>query len=378
MRRPPSQPSGRETMQSSFSQEQVLFREIVSNTLRELSPMDSVRGHLDSALGYDPEVWRRLTSESDLAGTHIPETLGGAGLGDVELGIVAEEMGRTLYTGPFFSSAAMAGTALIEAPEGPFRDETLGRIASGELLATLVTGDLADLSSIEGLRIDAAGALRGEAPLVVDAARADRWIVLAEDQGEAVLVAVDRGAEGVVETRRQSLDPTRRLGRLRFDGAVCAPVGPLDRTSLERLSDRLCVALAHEMIGGARQLLESTVEYTKQRVQFGRPIGSFQGLKHRCADLLMELELAAAVVHHAARVLDGAGGDAWTPSLAKAMASDVYIECAKAGIQLRGGIGFTWEDDTHLWYKRAKSSEVLFGAAHVHRERAIQRMEAAQ
>jgi alkylation response protein AidB-like acyl-CoA dehydrogenase len=123
------------------------------------------------------------------------------------------------------------------------------------------------------------------------------------------------------------------------------------------------------MIGGAEYLLASTVEYTKVRFQFGRPIGSFQALKHRCADLLMEVELARATTHHAARCLASGDGEPYAASMAKAMASDTFMSAAKAGIQLRGGIGFTWEDDTHLWFKRAKSSEVFLGAPHLHRER---------
>lgn len=363
-------------MSPSYSQEQELFRGIVSSTLRELSSIDSVRAHLDSPLGYDPDVWRRLTAESDLAGTHLPEAHGGAGLGDAELGIVAEEMGRTLFTGPFLSSVVMAGTALVECEGSGRRDELLRGIASGGTLATLVASDLGALRRTPRLSVRS-DQLSGDAPLVIDAERSERFVVLAAQRGETVLVHLPAGTAGVEVQSLQTLDPTRKLGFVRFAAAECELVGTLSETALERLEDRLCVALAHEMIGGARQLLESTVEYTKVRVQFGRPIGSFQALKHRCADLLMELELAAAVVHHAARVLDGEYGDPWVANLAKAMASDVYMECAKAGIQLRGGIGFTWEDDTHLWYKRAKSSEVLFGAPHRHRERAVQRMEAA-
>jgi alkylation response protein AidB-like acyl-CoA dehydrogenase len=145
--------------------------------------------------------------------------------------------------------------------------------------------------------------------------------------------------------------------------------------SLDRTWDHICVVLAHEMIGGAQHLLETTIDYTKLRYQFGRPIGSFQGLKHRCADLLMEVEIAKAATHHAARCLDAGEGEAYAPSMAKALAADTYMKAAREAIQLRGGIGFTWEEDTQLWFKRAKSSEVLMGTPAIHRERMISMME---
>ncbi|MDX1384068.1 MAG: acyl-CoA dehydrogenase family protein, partial [Thermoanaerobaculia bacterium] len=181
------------------------------------------------------------------------------------------------------------------------------------------------------------------------------------------------------------LDPTRKLARVTFDGAAGRRVGSLDRVRLDRIWDLMCSALAHEMIGGAQYLLDSTVEYTKVRYQFGRPIGSFQALKHRCADLLMEIEIARAHTHHAARCLDAAGtaGEAagesepFAASMAKAAAADAYMSAARAGIQLRGGIGFTWENDTHLWFKRAKASEVFLGTPARHRERMMALLEAS-
>jgi len=154
-------------------------------------------------------------------------------------------------------------------------------------------------------------------------------------------------------------------------------IGAVSDQSLNQTWDCINVALAHEMMGGAQQLLETTIEYTKIRYQFGRPIGSFQSLKHRCADLLMEIEIAKAATHYAARCLDSGEGEAYAASMAKALAADTYMKAAKEAIQLRGGIGFTWEDDSQLWYKRAKSSEVLMGTPHLHRERMISLMEAA-
>ncbi len=225
------------------------------------------------------------------------------------------------------------------------------------------------------IRATARGTLSGAAGIVLDAHVADVLIVVAETTQGLALYSVERDAPGVSVVPLEVLDPTRKLSRVTLDDVNGEQVGVLSGEALNRLWDQICVVLAHEMIGGAQRLLESTVEYTKVRVQFGRPIGSFQALKHRCADLLMELELARATTHHAARCLDANNGEPYAASMAKAMASETYMNAAKAGIQLRGGIGFTWEDDTHLWFKRAKSSEVFMGTPHLHRERMMTMVE---
>ena len=198
---------------------------------------------------------------------------------------------------------------------------------------------------------------------------------MAESPEGLGLYQVSPGAEGVNLQARESIDLTRKLSRVVFDHTPVQRIGRVDPAGLQRFWNLACVALSHEMIGGAEALLESTVEYTKIRVQFGRPIGSFQALKHRCADLLMSLEFAKAATYQAAFGLAVDNGPSFSANMAKAMASDCFMETARAGIQLRGGLGFTWEDDTHLYFKRAKCDEVLLGLPHVHRERMIQQME---
>jgi alkylation response protein AidB-like acyl-CoA dehydrogenase len=200
-------------------------------------------------------------------------------------------------------------------------------------------------------------------------------VVVARADDGLRLYLVDAAAEGVTVTRRQSLDATRKLSKVEFADARAERIGRLSGEGLNRLWDQICVALAHESIGAARQLFESTVDYTKVRVQFGRPIGSFQALKHRCADLLMELEFARAVVHHAGFCIAADAGEPYVASMAKAMASDVCMQAAREAVQMRGGIGFTWEENTHLWFKRAKSSEVFMGSPHMHRERMMKHIE---
>jgi alkylation response protein AidB-like acyl-CoA dehydrogenase len=364
------------SMQTEFSKEQLLLRQVVSRFLKDKSPPSAVREMMASARGYDPAVWRQLCSEVQLAGIHVPEAYGGLGFGPIELGIVAEEMGRYLYCGPFFASPVMAGYALLNGATEATKEALLPGIASGSTVATLVLDSLNVPDEVgRSIRATARGTLSGTAGIVLDAHVAELLIVVAKTTAGLALYSVDREAPGVSIAPLEVLDPTRKLSRVTLDRARGDEVGVLNGEALNRLWDQICVVLAHEMIGGAQHLLESTVEYTKVRVQFGQPIGSFQALKHRCADLLMEVELARATTHHAARCLDAGVGEPYAASMAKAMASETYMNAAKAGIQLRGGIGFTWEDDTHLWFKRAKSSEVFMGTPHLHRERMMRMVE---
>ena len=365
-------------MQREFSPEQQLLRDIVSRALREKSPPTAVRELMASGLGYDPAVWQELCGEAGLLGIHVPEVYGGAGGGAVELGIVAEEMGRTIFCGPFFASAVMAGNALLEAADGPARAELLPGIASGSVIGTLVLDDLNNPDGVGGsIRAAKDGRLSGAAAMVLDAHVADLLVVAARNADGLCLCAVESSAPGLAVEPLEAVDQTRKLSRVTFTDVPSRPIGAVGAETLNRIWDLICSALAHEMIGGAQHLFESTVAYTKERFQFGRPIGSFQALKHRCADLLMEIEVARAVTYHAARCLDAGEGEPYAASMAKAAAADAYMSAARAGIQLRGGIGFTWENDTHLWFKRAKSSEVLLGTPAIHRERMMTILEGA-
>ena len=365
-------------MRTEFSKEQQLLRDIVSRALREKSPATAVRELMASDRGYDLAVWQELCGDVGLTGVHVPEAHGGAGGGAVELGIVAEEMGRTLFCGPWFASAVMAGTALLEATSDEVRGELLPRIANGSTIGTLVLDDLNGPGGVGGsIRAAGDGKLSGTAAMAVDAHVADLLLVAASDDAGLGLHAVEGGAPGLVVEPLQVVDPTRKLSRVVFADVPARRVGDVTAGALDRIWDRICSAFAHEMIGGAQHLFETTVNYTKERFQFGRPIGSFQALKHRCADLLLELEIARALTHHSARCLDAGEGEPYVASMAKAAAADAYMSAARAGIQLRGGIGFTWENDTHLWFKRAKGSEVLFGTPAIHRERMMTMLEGA-
>lgn len=361
---------------SEYTEDQEAFREVVAKFLQSRSTTADIRRLMETSEGYDADVWQQLCQEVGLAGTHIPEEYGGFGFGPVELGIAAEEMGRHLYCGPFFSSSVMAGYALLNGASEANKAKLLPELASGSKIATLVL-DSVDNPGHVGRQLRVSDdLLDGVAPIVTDAHVADFLVVLATGDDGLGVYLVDPDTDGVKISVQQALDPTRKLSRVSFSGVTSTKIGHMAESALGKTWDQMSVALAHEMIGGAQHLFDSTVEYTKVRVQFGRPIGSFQALKHRCADLLLALEWAKAATQHAAFCLV-TGDEPESASMAKAMASDVYMEAARTAIQLRGGIGFTWEEDTHLWFKRAKASEVFLGSPHLHRERLLVHLEEA-
>lgn len=361
-------------MSSGFTADQLQFQEVVQRFLADKSSTTAVRTLMESELGYDPEVWRQLSGEIGLAGTHLPEDYGGFGFGPVELGIVAQEMGRYLYCGPYFASAVMASLALLNGASEAHKQRLLPELAAGTTLATLVLDDLSGHEQVGAQIHHSTGKLQGSAKTVVDAQLADVLIVVASNQDGLALYEVNPADTQITPLR--ALDPTRRLFSVAFAQTPAIALSEPGELNIAALWDHLSVALANEMVGGADHLFATTIEYMKMRVQFGRTIGSFQALKHRCADLLLELELAKAMAQEAAHHLATGEGDCYAPNMAKAMASDAYVSVARQAIQLRGGIGFTWEEDTHLWFKRAKASEVFLGTSNWHREQMIQRMEA--
>lgn len=367
-------------MDVGFSDDQAQFRDVVRRFLMAKSPTTAVREQMATTQGFDADVWRQLCDEVGLAGTHLPEQYGGFGFGAVELGIVAEEMGRHLYCGPFFASAVMSAYAILNSGSEAQKASLLPSIANGSTIAALVLDDLNDVDRVGlSIKANAAGSgalLTGSARMVIDAHAATTLVVAASNGDGVSLYVVDAGHLGVLMSPLEVLDPTRKLSTVVLSDVPAERLGD-GEAHLELLWDQLNTVLANEMVGGATQLFESTIEYMKLRVQFGRTIGSFQALKHRSADLLMQLELARAAAYDAARALANGDGEPYAANMAKALAGDAYMAIAKAAIQLRGGIGFTWEEDTHLWFKRAKSSEVFLGTPVWHREKMIQKMEAA-
>ena len=377
-------------IQITFTDEQEQFRTTIRRFMTEKSPPTEVRRLMDTAEGYDPEIWRQLSDQLGLPGIHIPEQYGGAGFGMVELGIVMEEMGRALLCAPYFSTAVLAANALLNAGTEAQKARLLPDLASGARLAALAVTELGGKWDPHATRLTAAPdgdgfRLDGAKSYVVDGHLADLLVVAGRASGTAgreglALFAVSADAAGVTRSLLPSMDLTRKLARIDFNGVQAQRLGDGEDgatagvTALERTLDQAAIALANEMVGGAQALFDSAVEYAKLRVQFGRTIGSFQAIKHKCADMLLDMELAKSAAYYAAQA--AAADDPEWPTLAclaKAAASDMYLHIAIETIQIFGGIGFTWDNDTHLWFKRAKSSEVFLGEPYYHRELLLQR-----
>lgn len=373
-------------MRFAFSDEQEQFRGVVRRFLTDNSPIPEVRRTMAGEPGFDPVLWRRACDELGVVGLQVPEDLGGQGFGFGELGIVMEEAGRALWCAPYLSSAVLATQVLLHGATPDARHALIPDLASGRRRGTLAwTADAHDWrGAARGVRATPSAAghvLEGRARFVPDGHTADLVIVVADtDDARPALFVVDGAAPGLTRTPRTTIDMTRRFADLAFDGVVARRVSAPGTTTaaVSRALDETAIALACEMVGGARVLLEQAVAYSRFRMQFGRPIGSFQAIKHKCAELLLEVELAGAAAAFAAAAV--AEGDPEVPalaSLAKSQAADAYLHAAAETIQIHGGIGFTWDHDTHLWYRRAKSSEVWLGDPAAHRERYVAWLEAA-
>ncbi|GAB2964075.1 acyl-CoA/acyl-ACP dehydrogenase [Amycolatopsis acidiphila] len=355
-------------MTTAFTAEQDDLRASVRAFLADKAPSAAVRRWMDSDEGYDRAVWRQLADQLGLPGLAIPESYGGAGGSAVELGIVLEEMGRTLLPGPYFATVALATQALLASEDEDAKARWLPRIADGSLTATLAVGEDGGSWNLDDVRTTAvadsdAWRVSGAKMFVVDGDSAGLVLVIARADDGLGLFAV----EGGTRIRLTALDPTRRLARVELDDVPAVRiVSTMD--GLRRALDLAVVALAAEQVGGAQACLDAAVEYAKIRVQFNRPIGSFQAIKHKCANMLLELEAARSAVYHAAAV---AGTDelAVAAAVAGSYCAEAYTHIAKENIQIHGGIGYTWEHDAQLYLKRAKASELLFGAPAWHRAR---------
>ena len=375
-------------MQFTFTGEQHQFRDVVKRFLKDKSPTTEVRRLMETEEGFDPVVWQQLSEELALPALAVPERFGGAGFGFVELSIVMEEMGRSLLCSPYFSSAVLAVSAILNAGTEAQKQNLLPQIASGSMRATLAMTESSgkwDAAAIELVaRLDKERfVLHGEKSFVVDGHTADLLIVVARLEGSEgdngiSFCTLPGDAPGLEKTLLKTMDPTRKLARIEFNGVQAQPLGEPGAGchALNKTLDQAAIALSNEMIGGAQFLMDSAIEYSKIRMQFGRVIGSFQAIKHKCADMLIQLELAKSAAYYAAAAVDA--DDDCVPalaSMAKSAASDAYMQIAADCIQIHGGIGFTWDQDTHLWFKRAKSSEVFLGDPAYHRELVIQRWE---
>jgi alkylation response protein AidB-like acyl-CoA dehydrogenase len=369
-------------MNLGVSPEQQQLRESVRRFLAERAPLPRVRELMETTDAMDADVWRQAGAQLGLQAIAIPEEYGGAGFSFAEQAIVLEELGGALYGGPYLASAVLAATALLTSEDEGARRDLLPGIASGETIATLAfTEDdgswdpssirLAAAKNGQGWRLD------GHKSFVLDGHGADLILAVASADIGLSLFAVDGAAAGLSRRALPTLDQTRRLARLEFREVPARLIGSpgTARAVLDHTLDVAAIALAAEQLGGAQRALDMAVAYAKVRHQFGRPIGSFQAIKHRCADLLLEVESLRSAVGYAATAV--AAGSTEVPALAsllKAYASEVYSHVAGENIQIHGGIGFTWEHDAHLYLKRAKSSELFLGDGSYHRERLATRI----
>ena len=379
-------------MDIGFSEEQEMLRETARKFLDDECTTQFVRRLMATEEAITPEFWGKLAEQGWL-GILYPEEDGGSGLGLVDLVVLMEEIGRAVMPGPYPATVLLGGAAIAAAGSPAQRREWLPRIVAGEARTTLAVTE-------PNARWDAAGitltaretrggfALSGTKMFVPDAHLADVLVVAARSRDGSTmedgvsLFLVPKGAPGLTIRRLPSVDETRKLCEVTLDNVAVrasALLGELHQgwRPLARVTDRAAVALSAEICGTAQRVLDLTVDYAKLRVAFGKPIGTYQGVKHKCADMLVEIENARSLTYYAAWALDE--NEAETPmavSMAKAAASDAGRKVCAAGIQLHGGIGMTWEHDLQLYLKRAKADEVAFGDATWHRERIARLMDA--
>lgn len=327
-------------------------------------PMDKVRHLMEADTAYDDTLWADMTDQG-YTGIIFPEEFGGVGLGNVELILLMEEAGRALLPGPFFSTVVLAGAVIDCVASAALRQKYLTRICSGDARSTIAMLEANGSWDPVDVRIATLnGRLVGEKLFVPDAQVADFIVVVARD---GIFVA-EAKAPGIDIQLMKTLDLTRKLYAVRFNNTPVERLGNV--TGLARALDVASTALAAEMVGGMQRTLDVTVEYAKMRKQFGKPIGMFQAVQHQCADMYLETESARSAVYYAAWALEENMPDAAVAvSIAKMYASDAARTVGNRGIQIHGGMGFTWENDLHLYYRRAKASETTFGDSTYHRER---------
>jgi alkylation response protein AidB-like acyl-CoA dehydrogenase len=366
-------------MDFDLSKPQKLLKESARALLaRECGP-ERVRSLMETATAHDDGLWQAMTEQGWL-GLLVPEEHGGLGLGLVELAAVAEEMGRACLPGPFLSTL-LAGALIERAGSAAQREKYLGPIAAGELKATVALLEESASWETASVRLAASRAgggsfrVTGRKLFVPDAEASDLLVCVAREGDGLVLLPVERAAAGLRVKPMPSMDGTRKVYEVDFESVLVSEAdafgadGETEGALIGAL-EVATVALCAEMVGGMQWVLDTTVEYAKTRQQFGRAIGSFQAVQHQCADMLLMTESARSAAYYAAWALtenDVAARAA--VSVAKAYCSDAYREVCNRGVQVHGGIGFTWEHDLQLYYKRSKSSETLFGDATFHRER---------
>ncbi|MEY8198428.1 MAG: acyl-CoA dehydrogenase family protein [Colwellia sp.] len=377
-------------MEFSFTEEQKMIRDTAEAFLAEISSSQAIRNAMATEQGYEDKIWQRICGEMYWQAIHIPEEYGGMGLGYVELGVMLEQMGRYLLCSPFFSTVCLGANALMIAGTPEQKQHYLSQICEGSLTATLAytsSNGQWGADAIQGT-VEAQGnnyVLNGTYRYVPDGHTAELLIVAARDEGSTgeegiSLFAIPANTPGVRCSWLPTMDQTRKQAEIVLDNVTLSKDHLMGEQSkawsqLSKVIQLATIATAAEQVGGSQQSLDLTVAYTKERVQFGRPVAGFQAVKHQAADMMLRTEVARSAVYYAACVAEEsinggplAGELAEAASVAKSYCSDGYFKNASTAIQLHGGVGFTWEYDVHLYFKRAKSSELFLGNAAYHRE----------
>jgi len=351
-------------MQFGLSESQEFLKDSARKFFAGECPSAEVRRLMETDTGYEASLWSKLTDQG-YTGIIFPEAYGGVGLGKVELMLLMEEAGRALLPGPFFSTVVLAGAVLDTVCSPADKHKYLAPICRGEARATVAILESNASWNPGDVQLTASnGKLSGEKVFVTDAAIADFIIVVARNG----VFVVDSKANGLKISSMSAVDLTRKLYVVEFTNTPAEEIGA--SADLAHAFDIATAALAAELVGGMQRTLDITVEYAKTRKQFGKPIGMFQAVQHQCADMYLETESSRSAVYFAGWALEENAPDAATAvSIAKMYASDAGRTVGNRGIQIHGGMGFTWENDVHLYYRRAKGSETAFGDATFHRER---------
>ena len=363
-------------MNFGFTEEQELLRQEVRKFLDTSCPMEEVRKIAETPEGYSRELWKQI-AELGWLGLAIDEAHGGAGLGQVDLVVLLEETGRSLFPSPLLANT-IAAAALSEGGSEAQRARWLPGLADGSTIATLAVTEAGDLAGPEGVALEGTPdgdgfRLDGEKRYVLDAGNADLFVVaFRTGEGDAGLrlAVVPADAAGVEVVNTPSMDLTRRMGNLRLSGVAVPADAVLERAPLARILDLATAAVTAEMVGAAEGAHALTVAFAKERIQFGKPIGQFQGVKHPLAEMYVDVESFKSLLYYAAWALDEGAEDASRAvSMAKALASDAFARIGIDSVQLHGGVGYTWEYDAQLYLKRSKWARPMFGDATWHYER---------
>jgi alkylation response protein AidB-like acyl-CoA dehydrogenase len=372
--------------ETSSAAELAELRATVRDFLAAKSGERQVRVAIETERGYDEDLWAQLSGQLGLTGLALPEEYGGDGFGFTELQVVLEEMGRALTPSPFLASVVLAAGAILAASDEVAAKAYLPGIASGKTTAALAVAESAGLWSFDQLTATArppaadgdSWLLTGTKQFVLHGATADLLIVAAHTGQGPGFFAVQAGAPGLSRTALRTLDLTQPMATLQFADTPATLIGAADAAgpALDAVLDLAMTAIAAEQVGAARACLEASAAYARERHQFGRPIGSFQAVKHKCADMLVKVELAQAAATEAARAAAGDPDAAPLPqaaAVAHAVCSESLMFVAAENIQVHGGIGFTWEHPAHLYFRRAKASQLMFGGPGFYFEHLLRR-----